>query len=142
MATGFVIRKNQYYDSVFLMRIAKTLNEEPGVEQSAVVMATQANKELLAQLKITASEIDAATANDLVVAIIASDRNSLERVLANIDERLKSSSVSVKPTNFHLVDDAARANPATNLVVVSVPGVYAARQAQTALEQGKHVFLF
>ena len=58
MASGFVIRKSQYYDSVFLMRIAKTLNDEPGVTQSAVVMATDANKELLAEIGITGAAID------------------------------------------------------------------------------------
>ncbi|RPI24298.1 MAG: hypothetical protein EHM70_21455, partial [Chloroflexota bacterium] len=32
--------------------------------------------------------------------------------------------------------------PRSNLVVISVPGPYAAREARKALEQGKHVFLF
>ncbi len=34
MAAGYVIRKNQYYDSMFLMRVAKTLigrTGSPGV---------------------------------------------------------------------------------------------------------------
>ena len=34
MASGFVIRKSQYYDSVFLMRIARTIDDEPGVRES------------------------------------------------------------------------------------------------------------
>ena len=71
MAAGFVIRKNQYYDSVFLMRVAKTLSEEPGVEQCAVLMATDANKELLAEIGIRGPEVMRATANDLVIAILA-----------------------------------------------------------------------
>ncbi len=89
MASGFVIRKSQYYDSVFLMRIAKTLNDEPGVTQSAVVMATDANKELLAEIGITGPGITESTANDLVVALIANDAALVERLLATIDERLQ-----------------------------------------------------
>ncbi len=57
MAAGYVIRKNQYYDSVFLMRVAKALSEEPGVQECAVLMATDANKEFLAGLGIQAPEV-------------------------------------------------------------------------------------
>lgn len=142
MASGFVIRKSQYYDSVFLMRIAKTLNDEPGVTQSAVVMATDANKELLAEIGITGTAIMEATANDLVVAVIAQDAAVIDPLLASIDERLQSVSSSKKITHFRSVDEAVTANPDSNLVVISVPGMYAAREARKALEQGKHVFIF
>ena len=40
------------------------------------------------------------------------------------------------------LDEAALACPECSLVVISVPGAYAAREARKALEQGKHVFLF
>jgi FdrA protein len=142
MASGFVIRKSQYYDSVFLMRIAKTLGDEPGVEQSAVVMATEANKELLAKIKITGSAIDAAGPNDLIVAVSAGDSAVVERLLASIDERLQSFSSAIKKSNYRTLDEAAQANPDSNLVVISVPGHYAAREAHKALEKGRHVFLF
>jgi succinyl-CoA synthetase alpha subunit len=142
MASGFVIRKSQYYDSVFLMRIAKTLNDEPGVKQSAVVMATDANKELLSEIDIHGASIDAATPNDLVVAVIAEDAAIVDRLLTSIDERLQSVSSAKKTTNYRSVDEAAVSNPESNLVVISVPGPYAAREARKALEQGKHIFLF
>ena len=48
MATGSVIRKNQYYDSVFLMGVNKRLSDTAGVQQTAVLMGTEKNKELLA----------------------------------------------------------------------------------------------
>src|SRR5512133_500602 len=100
MASGFVIRKSQYYDSVFLMRIAKTIGDEPGVKQSAVVMATDANKELLAEIDIHGAAIDAATPNDLVVAVIAADAAIVERLLASIDERLQSVSSAKKSAKY------------------------------------------
>lgn len=142
MASGFVIRKSQYYDSVFLMRIAKTLNDQPGVKQSAVVMATDANKELLAEIGISGGAWKEATPNDLVVALIAEDAATVERLLASIDERLQNASSMIKPSNVHSVDEASISNPSSNLVVISVPGKYAAREASKALEQNKHVFLF
>ena len=83
-----------------------------------------------------------ATANDLVVAVIANDAALIERLLATIDERLQSVSSVKKSTHFRSVDEAAIANPDSNLVVISVPGAYAAREARKALEQGKHVFIF
>lgn len=142
MASGFVIRKSQYYDSVFLMRIAKTLNDEPGVKQSAVLMATDANKELLAEINIHGASIDAATPNDLLVAVIAEDAATVDRLLASIDERLQSVPIARKSTSYRSVDEAAVSNPESNLAVISVPGLYAAREARKAIEQGKHVFLF
>ena len=45
--SGFVIRKSQYYDSVFLMGIGKRISEAPGVWQNAVLMGSDANKLLL-----------------------------------------------------------------------------------------------
>jgi succinyl-CoA synthetase alpha subunit len=142
MASAFVIRKNEYYDSVFLMRIARTLADEPGVRQAAVVMATEANKTLLADIGISEPAVNQATANDLVVAVIAEEKATVERLLAGLDARLQSLSGPSKPSSYRTLDEAAQSNPDTNLVVISVPGDYAAREARQALELGKHVFLF
>ena len=75
MAAGCVVRKNQYYDSVFLMRVTQTLSEVPGVQECAVVMGTEANKELLVKMGVRASDLTAATPNDLMVAIVAGDES-------------------------------------------------------------------
>ncbi len=142
MASGFVIRKNQYYDSVFLMRIAKTLNDEPGVTRAAAIMATDANKDLLVEIGISDKAINQTSSNDLIVAVIANDSKLVESLLAGIDDRLQAVSVAKKTTTFRSVDEAAISNPDANLVVISTPGAYAAREARKALEQRKHVFLF
>ena len=142
MASGYVVRKNEYYDSVFLMRIAQILNDEPGVQQSLVLMATQANKTLLAEAGISGSSIDTATPNDLVVAVIAHENAIVEQMLAGLDARLQNISSRDKPSSYRSIDEAAIFNPKINLAVISVPGNYAAREAIKALEHGKHVFLF
>ena len=40
MFTGVIIRRNEYYDSVFLMGINNRIMKEPGVVQSAVLMGS------------------------------------------------------------------------------------------------------
>ena len=71
MTSGFVIRKNQYYDSVFLMGVNRRISEVKGVKQTAVLMGSQANKQLLRDIGIQDDKIEAAQPNDLIVAVIA-----------------------------------------------------------------------
>ena len=49
MTSGFIIRKNQYYDSIFLMGISKRISDISGVQQNAVLMGSETNKGLLIQ---------------------------------------------------------------------------------------------
>lgn len=142
MAAGWVIRKNQYYDSVYLMRVAKALSAEPGVADCAVLMATEANKDVLAQMGIQGADVLAATANDLVVAVLADDAQVVRRLLDDMDARLTSTYHAPQETVYSTVDDGIAAHPAVNLAVISVPGPYAAREARKALDQGKHAFIF
>jgi FdrA protein len=142
MAAGYLIRKNQYYDSVFLMRVAKTLSEEAGVQECALLMATDANKERLVEIGFNSLEVMGATPNDLVIGIRAEDASLIDRLLGEMEVRLTSRPGSEKSTSYRTIEDATAAYPQSNLVVISVPGSYAAREARKALEQGKHVFLF
>ncbi len=142
MASGFVIRKNEYYDSVFLMRIARILNDEPGVLQSAVLMATEANKQLLADIQVSGEAIDQASPNDLIAAVISQDTGVVERVLGSLETRLKSIAAPARANRFRSLADAAAAHPQANLAVITVPGDYAGREARLALEHGQHVFCF
>jgi FdrA protein len=142
MATECVIRKNQYYDSVFLMQVARTLSEQAGVQQCALLMGTDANKERLIEIGFNSPEVAGATANDLVIGIQADDASLVDRLLGEMDVRLKGSRTVARASTFRTFEDAAAAYPQANLVVISVPGPHAAREARKALEQGKHVFLF
>jgi hypothetical protein len=82
MASGFVIRKNQYYDSVFLMSISKRVSDAKGVQQNAVLMGSDANKGLLSDIGIRDAKIDAAQPNDLIMAVIADTPQIVNDVLA------------------------------------------------------------
>jgi FdrA protein len=142
MPSGFVIRKNTYYDSVFLMGISKRLSDLPGVQQNAVLMGSETNKGLLADIGISGAEIDEARPNDLVVAVIAESPQVVSEALEKLDEFLLGGIPVASTSNPHSLEEGLVQKPNANLTVISVPGEYAAREAHKALEAGLNVFLF
>ena len=50
------IKKNEYYDSVTLMVLSKKITAISGVEEAAVMMGTDHNKELMFNSEILDSE--------------------------------------------------------------------------------------
>ena len=140
--TKYIIRKNQYFDSVFLMGINKDLLAQNGVIQSAVLMGTQNNKKLLADIQVTSPEIDQAGANDLIVAVIAESEQFAEKALGDLDQLFKKVSVNTGQVKLHTFEDGLRARPEANLAVISIPGEFAAREAMKALENDLNVFIF
>lgn len=141
-ATKFIIRKNQYFDSVFLMSINKGLLAESGIIQSAVLMGTQSNKKLLADINVSTREIDLAGANDLIVAVIAETDNSANNALEKLDQLLERVPSDLKQVELRTFEDGIRIKPDANLAVISVPGEFAAREAYKALDHNLNVFLF
>ena len=80
--TTCLIRPDTYRDSVELMRVAALVERVPGVRRAALMMATPANRELLAGAGLLDAKAGAAGANDLVVAVSAADATAGERALA------------------------------------------------------------
>jgi succinyl-CoA synthetase alpha subunit len=142
MASGFVIRKKQYYDSVFLMGISKRISEAEGVQQNAVLMGSDNNKKLLSNIGIQDTQIDTAHPNDLIVAVIADTSQIVSDVLDKLDEYLEGGVQRSSASNLHSFEDGLAQKSDANLVVISVPGEYAAREARKAMESGLNVFLF
>ena len=142
MPSSFIIRKNQYYDSVFLMGISKRISDVPGIQQNAVLMGSETNKGLLSSIGIQDAQIDAAQPSDLIVAVIADTPQIASEALGKLDEYLLGGVQIAKTSNPHSLDEGLAQKPNANLVVISVPGEYAAREARKALEAGLNVFLF
>jgi succinyl-CoA synthetase alpha subunit len=140
--TGFVVRKNEYYDSVFLMRVAKRLSEQKGVRQAAALMGTEKNKGLLAEIGFRGAEISAATPNDLILGVESDSQQILTAVLEKIDPWLHPGTDRGGRSTLRTLDEALARQPHSNLAVISVPAVYAAGEARQALEHGLNVFLF
>jgi FdrA protein len=141
--TKWNIRAGAYYDSVVLMQLQRGLTGLPGVIDTGVVMATQANRDLLAANNLLPESITA-NPDDLLIVVKANDDISATHAMGQVDEllsRRKSSSVSqdFRPRSLSA---AARQLPEAHWVLISVPGRYAASVAREALDLGKHVFLY
>jgi FdrA protein len=141
--TKFDVRSGAYYDSVVLMQLQRGLIGLPGVLDAGVVMATPANRDLLAANNLLPDSITASP-DDLLIVVKASDDRSATEAIGQVDElltRRKSSAVSqdFRPRSLSA---AVKQLPEANWVLVSVPGRYAAGVAREALELDKHVFLY
>lgn len=142
-STSVEIRSGAYYDSVVLMQLQRALAVLPGVLDAGVMMGTDANKELLAQIDLCPPEAHAAKADDLVIVIRAGDDAAAQAALTQIDQLLtrRKSAVSQEYRPQSL-ESAAQMLPDAQWVLVSVPGRYAAGVAREALRLSRNVFLY
>jgi FdrA protein len=137
------IRAGAYYDSVVLMLLQRKLANLPGVDDAGVVMATKANKELLADFDLLVKEADNATADDLLIVVKADSLESAENALSKIDELFAQREIEIsKDFRPHSLDAAVLQIPSADWVLISVPGKYAAAVSEQALKKNKHVFLY
>jgi succinyl-CoA synthetase alpha subunit len=141
-----VVRKDSYHDSVFLMALSAELQKSPGLEAGHVVLATPANRALLEREGFAGDALAGCTPTDLVIALRAGDEVALKRAEARLVTLLGARSgggaggtSSERPFGL---EGGLRALPAASLALISVPGEYAAYEAQRALERGLHVMLF
>ncbi|MCA9927733.1 MAG: hypothetical protein KC419_04625, partial [Anaerolineales bacterium] len=137
------VRPGTYYDSVVLMQLQKALAGLNGVEDAGVVMATEANRDLLAGSGLLPAGI-AAKADDLLIVVKGKSETAVSHALSQVDHLLKQQRPDATGQDFrpHSLDAAIKSLPDANWVLVSVPGRYAAGVAEDALRQGKHVFLY
>ncbi|MCK6582244.1 MAG: acyl-CoA synthetase FdrA [Anaerolineales bacterium] len=137
------VRAGAYYDSVVLMQLQRGLLGLAGVVDAGVVMATPANRDLLAANNLLPENVSA-NPDDLLIVVKAKDDSSATNAIGKVDELLakrKSSTVSedFRPRSLSA---AVKQLPEANWVLISVPGRYAAGVAREALDLGKHVFLY
>ncbi len=143
MVARIIVRTDTYHDSVILMRISNTIMELDGILQAAVVMATATNKILLQNLNMSIEGAEQATPNDLVIALDAKDEASMEVALKEVDRLLTARESRAEGEDFpKTLNSALREMPDANLTMISVPGQFAAREANKALKRGLNVFLF
>jgi FdrA protein len=137
------VRSGAYYDSVVLMQLQRSLATLPDVLDAGVVMATDANKDILAQSGLLTPKAQAAMADDLVIVVRAKGDVAAQAALAQVDALLAQRREGVvheyRPKSL---ESAAQMMPDAQWVLVSVPGRYAAGVARQALRLGKNVFLY
>ena len=140
-----LVEKDSYYDSVFLMLINKEVKQVPGIKDAVVSMGTEMNLGLLKDIGLDSPETAAATANDLIIAAEGDTEAAVDAALAAARELLSKKKTGGDEAGAYRpvsLDTAMKMMSDANLVVVSVPGAYAAKEVLKALESGLHVMLF
>lgn len=144
MIVKALIKRSEYHDSVSLMLVARELSKVEGVKDAAVLMATEANKSILAEAGLLTDDAKSASANDLVIAVASLNDSVADAALQKSEALLKKKASSVQAGEFKpkTIRGVLSTNPATNVAVISVAGRYAADEAWDALSHGIHVLLF
>ncbi|MDO4431036.1 MAG: acyl-CoA synthetase FdrA [Lonepinella koalarum] len=141
-----VVKKGSYHDSVVLMLLTNAISSLEGVNKVSVMMATPANKDIFAQSGLDTPELQEATPNDMVVVADVEREELIHIVMEKVEEFLKQKSQASAVQNGTEVvkswDKATAKLPDANLAVISIPGAYAALEANRALDEGLNVFMF
>ena len=146
-----MIRADEYRDAGVLLALTRAVEAFPGVRRAVAMMATPRNLDALRKMGMAPPHWPLPPKpGDLLVLVIADDESRAVEAMRGADAWL-----SARPPAGALVaqgtpmDDAPRTlaqalvrQPESRLAVVSVPGLFAAREARRALEQGLSVLLF
>ncbi len=147
------VKRSSYFDSITLMKIARSLTDMPGVDDAAAIMATEPNLQLLAEAGLAPFEgvEGRVSPDDVLIVVRASDEVSAEAALQAAEEQLGqrpsttadgTASMQTGQRHPRSLEQAVQLHPDARLAVISVPGMYAAFEAERALRSGLHVFLF
>lgn len=143
MVTRILIKKNQYRDSVFLMVISEQARSFPGINEIAVMMGTDNNKSLMKEVGFCGSELDSATANDMILCVRGESEDSIKNAFLQIEEMLTRRTRPEELADvYKTLDTVIRERPETNFAIISVPGQFAGRETKKALNHGLNVLLF
>jgi FdrA protein len=137
------VEPGRYLDSVALMRLSRRLSALPGIEEASLMIGSPSNKALLRDAGLLAAEGEDAGANDLVIALRASDERLGREALGSaltLEERIQSSGGTLPRTRG--LATALDALPGANLALISVPGEFAMAEARKALNAGLHALVF
>ncbi len=135
-----------YLDSVLQMGGTRALSQVEGVDWAAAAMATPANVDTLVGEGFDRGALDGASADDLFVAVRATDDDVADRAVAAGEDVLFAAKgggqAAAAERPVRTIGEAVDLQAGSNVALVSVPGDYAALEAHKALTAGLHVLLF
>jgi FdrA protein len=146
-----LVKRGMYFDSITLMKLARALNDMDEVMEAAALMATPANLQTLKETGLTpfAGLAEEPGSGDVLIVVQASDEAHARAALEAAETQLLHAtqvatengeeSRTMQPRSL---EEARRGQAQAAVAVISVPGMYAALEAQEALRAGLHVFLF
>ncbi|MCK5796765.1 MAG: FdrA family protein, partial [Deltaproteobacteria bacterium] len=140
MSDLVTIQRDRYYDSVLLLRLSLDLEETEGIDDAIVAMATEHNRGLLADNGYRHPNLADAGPNDLVIAVrgknLDLDETKLQALVADLFAvTIPASGETVEQPRT--LDAALARLPEAQLVLLSIPGEHAAREARRALDRGR-----
>jgi FdrA protein len=145
-STAARVQRGRYVDSVELLAVTRTMRQSEGVEFAAAVMATPANVDELREQGFSGDDLAAATPNDLVLAVRATDAtlvaDALERGEKALAPAVSPAAAGQSEGPPRSVRQAVDELVDANVAIVSVPGPFAALEAHDALAAGLDVLLF
>jgi succinyl-CoA synthetase alpha subunit len=127
-----------------LMALSTKANELDGVEQAMIGMGTDLNKQVIESVGLMTPEVHDAGRSDLITVVDFAEEQASEAIFAAIEELLATGPGSGRDADasYRSLSQALREEVDASLVVISVSGEYAAREAKRALQHGKHVMIF
>ncbi len=143
LITEIVVKRNEYRDSVLLMAISEEIRSLKGIQEVALMMGTENNRDILREAGFRDSKIDNSTPEDLIICIKAVSKEVIEEALFRIEEMLARKPLPREADEVYpTLNSAIAARPDSNLVIISVPGKFAFREARKALQKGLNVLIF
>ena len=138
------VRRGFYLDSVALMQISASLASLADVEDAVAMIGSPSNLEIMREAGLLAPTGEAAGPNDLVLAVRAGNGAAAQVALSHARDALER---EVAPAGEgdrrpRTLDGALDRMTEANLVLISTPGAFAAREARRALDRGRNVMLF
>ena len=139
-----IVKENAYNDSVTLMLISREVQKLDGVENVLVGMGTELNLDLVKTMDMFVPELEAVTPNDLFIAARYDESKvTMDDLVAAFNDEMnkkkESGSGDYQPPTL---DSALNHLQGANMLVISIPGEYAAEEADKALRQGLNVMMF
>ncbi len=145
MIVRTIVKQNRYADSVFLMSLASRAGQLEGIEQASALMGTPENRRLLTEAGLMDAAGEDARPDDLIIALKADSEGSLQAAVEQIEEWMAQRLTDIPAGEEQpprTLGSALNRWPDAALVLISVPGQYAFKEARTALQAGRHVMIF
>ena len=138
------INKGKYIDSLETLFGSSVLNEQPGVEVGYVGMATQAFKEVVAEIGLMSDALSACGDSDYVIIARAESAEAFAGAVAAVNAGMapETAASEEKEKSYSSIQAAAQAQPKANLCSIAVPGEYALVEVKKALNAGLHCVVF
>src|SRR3989442_13850653 len=141
MLLAWAVRRNSYFDSIDLMRVAEQVRQLAGVAEVAVVMGAPAGRWMLAEAGMWRGEAPESGPSDLLVSVRASTETVANRALGSVDELLSAGRDAEQARADILprtTASAPRRSTTTNVARIAGPRAYAALDAHQPLSTGLH----